>query len=219
MSAPTDAALETGIAKGGAALADSGIGNNLEAAGLPVNIASQLKMSSSASISKEVRRFLTDARAFIQGSALSGEFLSYGLEQAIHDRLGEIDGTPRNPAKLNMTDRLDLLLSQSTLVLTAASSLSEDDLGTELVSGLTSGIGGVGGAIQKGLSVLEEGPGALNGDYIPGEVGGKLGEYGEMSSADIMSQATDGVPLAKDAQQLAGDPKQGILDKGSVLLT
>lgn len=103
---------------------------------------------------RQVRRFLSDAYGFLRGEATNGEYGDFGLEQALAARVNELDGTPRNPNKLNRLARIDRLLANVAQVSTFAQSFSEEDLSTDVLAGVSVGASGVSNVLSDALNEL-----------------------------------------------------------------
>jgi len=149
--------------------------------------------------SRQVRRFLAEAYGFLRGTQSIGEFGSYGLEQAIAARIGEIEGTPRNPSKPNRLQRIDRLLEATALVVAAAQKLTEEDLGVDVIAGLgTSHVSadGFSGNLGKALSTVDKIQSGVNKvKSAPGELTDQI----DTSKGKVMTGAQTKIQTAQDA--------------------
>lgn len=94
---------------------------------------------------REVRRALGEAYGFLQGVESVGFYQSYSLSRAVEDRLGELEGKPRNAAKPNRLDRISRMLDTIDRTVEQALLLEETELGDETVNGISSSFLSLGG--------------------------------------------------------------------------
>jgi hypothetical protein len=121
---------------------------------------------SEADVGKEIRRFLSDAYSFVQGEANNAFVASYGLAQAVDDRINEIEGVPPFlPKKANHMARLNVLIQRMDNVVAAVLAIDTDELSNDALDGFDDG--GVSSYLDLiGNSVPSTSPQGVSDQYL-----------------------------------------------------
>lgn len=103
---------------------------------------------------KQIRRFLSDAYAFIASQETTARSDAYGIEEAVADRIRQLVGPPRVPTRLPKKERLEKLIQLTDSMVSRALQLREEDPSLEAIDRLKTGADGVGDYLRDAVSSL-----------------------------------------------------------------